>query len=302
MDRERSRAVSRIAARVGLMLRRHRVWVSLFPALLVVTVLFGGGLLFGLTQSLGFLPAAGLENWTLDNYVTVLTDPAFVRSLWLTFRIAFISTLLATGVAVCVALVLRRAFLGSRLTTFLYQIPLSVPHLVAASALVLLVSQSGLFSRLGAGLGLVDRPADFPVLVFDRPGIAIMLTFVWKEAPFIGIVVLAVLKSIGTQYEEVARTLGAGAWQRFFHVLAPMILPGVLSASVIVFAFTFASYEIPLLLGARSPTTLPVLAFRQYQDPDLAMRPEAMAISIILVVVGFSLVFAYRRLARYAIR
>lgn len=302
MDRQRAREVISIQARVGRLLRRNRVALALFAPLLVVAVLFGGGLLFGMVQSLGFFPAAGLEGWTLDNYIDVLTDRSFLGSLWLTFRIAFISTVLSTVVAVCVALVLRRTFLGSKLTTLLFQIPLSVPHLVAASGVVLLVSQSGILSRLGAGLGLIDRPADFPVLVFDHPGVGIILTFVWKEAPFIGLVALAVLRSIGAEYEEVARTLGASAWQRFLHVLMPMILPGVLSASVIVFAFTFASYEIPLLLGVRSPTTLPVLAFRQYQDPDLAMRPEAMAISIILAVVGFGLVLAYRRLARHLVR
>lgn len=271
-------------------------------ALFVVLVLFGGGILFGVAQSLGFFPAAGLEDWTLNAYVDVLSDPAFLGSLWLTFRIALISTVLSTVVAVCVALVLRHAFLGSRLTTLIYQIPLSVPHLVAASGIVLLVSQSGIISRIGAGVGWIDQPADFPVLVFDRPGIAIVLTFLWKEAPFIGLVVLAVLKSIGPQYEEVARTLGASAWQRLVYVLGPMIMPGVLSASVIVFAFTFASYEIPLLLGVRSPTTLPVLAFRQYQDPDLALRPEAMAISVILAVFSFVFLIAYRRLARYSAR
>jgi ABC-type spermidine/putrescine transport system permease subunit II len=47
---------------------------------------------------------------------------------------------------------------------------------------------------------------------------------------------------------------------------------------------------------------LPVVAYRQYQDPDLALRPEAMAISIILAVVAILLLVAYRRLARYAVR
>lgn len=291
-----------VRTRVAAFLRSHRVSLMLSAPLLVMTVLFGGGLLLGFVQSLGFFPAAGLEDWTLDNYISVLTDQAFLGSLWLTFRIAFVSTVLATAAAVCVALVLRRIFRGSRLTTLFYQFPLSVPHLVAASGVFLLVSQSGILSRMGAGIGLIDRPADFPVLVFDRPGVAIILTFVWKEAPFIGVVVLAVLRSIGPQYEEIAQTLGASPWQRFLHVLMPMILPGVLSASVIVFAFIFASYEIPLLLGVRSPTTLPVMALRQYQDPDLAMRPEAMAISIVLAVIAFALVFAYRRLARYAMR
>ncbi len=113
--------------------------------------------------------------------------------------------------------------------------------------------------------------------------------------------VLAILKSVGPEFEELARTLGANRWQRLWYVLIPLIMPGILSTSIIVFAFIFASYEIPLLLGVRFPTTLPVWAFRNYQNPDLALRPQAMAVSIILAVIAIVLLVAYRRLARYAI-
>jgi putative spermidine/putrescine transport system permease protein len=168
--------------------------------------------------------------------------------------------------------------------------------------MLLLFTQSGLFARIATAVGLIDRPAEFPALVFDRPGFSIILTFWWKEVPFIGLVVLAILRSIGPQYEELAQSLGAGPWQRFRYVLLPLIMPGVLSTSIIVFAFTFANYEIPLLLGVRSPTTLPVLAFRNYGDADLGLRPEAMAISVILAVISVILLVAYRRLTRYATR
>lgn len=274
----------------------------LLPALLVVGVLFGGGMVVGVGQSFGYFPAIGLRDWTLDNYVNVISDPTFLRSLWLTFRIALVSTVASATIAVAIVMMLRFRFAGSKLTTFIFQIPLPVPHLVAASGLLLLFTQSGLLARIAAALGLIDRPAEFPVLVFDRPGVTIILTFLWKEVPFIGLVVLAILRSIGPQYEELAQSLGAGPWQRFRHVLLPLIMPGVLSTSIIVFAFTFANYEIPLLLGVRSPTTLPVLAFRNYGDADLGLRPEAMAISVILAIISVILLAAYRRLTRYAIR
>jgi putative spermidine/putrescine transport system permease protein len=85
-------------------------------------------------------------------------------------------------------------------------------------------------------------------------------------------------------------------------VLLPLILPGVLSTSIIVFAFAFASYEIPLLLGVRYPTTLPVLAFQLHQDADLRRWPEAMTIGILIALISFLLLYAYRRLARYTLR
>lgn len=282
-------------------MEKLRVPLLLAPALLILFLLFGGGLAVGFAQSLGYFPILGMTELTLSHYTTVLADPNFLQSLWLTFRIAFWSTLIASVLAVAFALILREAFRGSQAATFVYQIPLPIPHLVAAAGIVMLVTQSGLLARMGVALNLMEKPSQFPVLVFDRAGIAIIMTFVWKEVPFIGLVVLAILKSVGPQFEEIAQTLGANRWQRFWHILLPLIMPGILSTSIIVFAFSFANYEIPLLLGVRFPTTLPVWAFRAYQDPDLAQRPQAMAASMILAVIAVVLLVAYRRLARYAI-
>lgn len=283
------------------LMEKLRVPLMLLPSFLVLILLFAGGMVVGAGQSLGYMPVIGLTDFTVQHYLDVLTDTNFLQSLWLTFRLAFVSTFLSTVLAVAFALVLRERFAGSQLTTFLYQVPLPIPHLVAANGIVLLITQSGLIARGLANLELLSSPADFPVMVFDRAGMAIILTYLWKETPFIGLVVLAILKSVGPEFEELARTLGANRWQRFWFVLLPLIMPGILSTSIIVFAFVFASYEIPLLLGVRFPTTLPVWAFRNYQDPDLALRPEAMAVSIILAVIAIILLVAYRRLARYAI-
>jgi putative spermidine/putrescine transport system permease protein len=283
------------------LMEKLRVPLMLFPALALLFVLFGGGLLVGLGQSFGYFPIIGLTNFTFDYYRDILSDPNFFESVWLTFWIAFMSTLLSSVLAVAFALVLRHRFRGSRLFTFLFQVPIPIPHLVAAAGIVLLVGQSGLLSRLAVATGLTDAPRDFPVMVFDRAGIAIQLTFLWKEVPFIGLVVLAILQSVGPMYEEMAQTLGANRWQRFRYVLLPLMLPALLSTSIIVFAFVFANYEIPLLLGVRHPSTLPVVAFRYYQDPDLALRPQAMAMSVLLAIVAVALLVAYKRFARYAV-
>lgn len=283
---------------------RHRLKTAMMlaPALVLLFGLFVGGLVVGLGQSLGYFPLIGLTDFTFSYYASVLTDHNFLQSLWLTFRIAFISTLLSSVLAVGAALILRKRFRGSQLATFVFQIPIPIPHLVAATGIVLLVTQSGLLARFGVSFGWLERPAEFPVMVFDRAGIAIILSYLWKEVPFIGLVVLAILQSVGPQYEEIAQTLGANRWQRFWHILFPLILPGILSTSIIVFAFTFANYEIPLLLGVRYPTTLPVWAFQAYQDPDLANRPEAMAVGIILTLIAIVLLVAYKRLIAYSTR
>ncbi len=264
---------------------RVRIWLMLTPALVVILGLFLGGVIVGLGQSLDYMPIIGVREPTLRHYVNILREWDFYASLLLTLYIALASTTLAVVIAIILALVLRQRFAGSRFVTFLFQLPLPVPHLVAAAGFVLLLTQSGLIARVAYQMNWIERPNDFPVLVFDRWQIATILVYVWKEVPFIGLVVLAVLKGIGHEYEEIAQTLGASGWQRFRYVLLPLILPGVLVTSIIVFAFVFGSFEIPLLLGQRYPNVLPVTAYRAYIDPDLNQRPEAMAMGIMITLI-----------------
>ena len=113
---------------------------------------------------------------------------------------------------------------------------------------------------------------------------------------------LAALVGGTRDYEDLARTLGAGPWQRFRHVILPFIMPGVLSTSIIVFAFSFGSYEVPFLLGQPFPAALPVLAYQAYTNVDLATRSEAQAINIFIAVVVIVLVLVYMRLTSRYVR
>lgn len=282
---------------------RWRIPLLLAPALTVIVVLFGGGLAYVLLQSLGYQPTLGDTTLTLDAYRSLMfgaehAEP-FWRGLLLSLWISGVTTALAAAFSLGAALIVYNTRAGKRLATFLLQFNLPVPHLVAGIAALFLLSQSGLLSRIGAAAGLLGGPADFPVLVRDAGGIGIIIAYVWKETPFIGVIVLAVLQSLGTDYADMARTLGANRWQRFRHVTLPLIAPALLSASLLVFAFTFGAYEVPELLGVRFPRALPVMAIRLFRDPDLNARPEAMALStlialIVIVLVVLSLLISVR--------
>jgi putative spermidine/putrescine transport system permease protein len=76
------------------------------PALLVVVVLFGGGLALGLIQSLAHLPAAGLDTLTFVHFANVLSDPDFLNSLVLTMYVSATSTAIAAALSIVLALVL----------------------------------------------------------------------------------------------------------------------------------------------------------------------------------------------------
>ena len=257
----------------------------LLPALTVVTVLFGGGLILGLFQSFGYMPTAGMGGWTLDHVANVLKDPDFFLSLGLTLYIALTSTAIAAAISVIMALMLNSLLERNRLLHFIFQIPLTVPHLVIAVAVVFMMSPAGLFSRAVLATGLIDSSDAFPLLVNDRLGIGIMLAYVWKEVPFITLMILSVLRSAGNQLNDVGRTLKANRWQRFRHITLPTIYPGLGAACLIVFAYTFGAFEVPFLLGQTYPMLLPVAAYKNYSDVDLLARPEGIATGLVIAGV-----------------
>ena len=285
---------------------RWRIPVMLAPTLTVIIVLFIGALIYGFIQSLGWNPRIGATELSLDAYRNIIAGEQHAQSFWtgllLTLWVSIASTFFSAVLAIIGALLLRRSFVGKRISTFLFQLNLPIPHVVAAIGISFLLSQSGLLSRIGANIGLIARPNEFPVLVKDTYGIGIIIAYIWKELPFIGVIVLAILQSLGEDYEDIARSLGANSWQRFRYVILPLIMPGVLSASIIVFAFTFGSFEVPALLGVRFPRMLPVTALRFFLNPDLNARSEGMAMSMIIAFIVLLLVLLYMWISRRTVR
>ena len=284
------------------MYERYKPYILLSPALLIILILFIGGLFFGLIRSFNYFPLIGLTEPNLEAYRSILTSNGFLRSLALTLHIAITSTIISMVIAILAGLVLRENFKGKKLMTFLFQLNLPIPHIVGAIGILFLFTQGGYLARLAFSINIIDQPADFPELVFDRYAIGIIAEYVWKEIPFIGVVVLAILQSIGDDYESLAQTLGASRWQRFRYVLLPLILPGILSVSVIVLAFTFGAFEIPFILGQSFPQHLSVLAVRNYTNPDLNARPEAMATAIIIATISTILIVIYMSFSRRIVR
>lgn len=285
---------------------RWRIPLMLAPTLSIIIVLFIGALVYGFMQSLGWNPRIGATEISLDAYYNVIFGEEHSKAFWtglgLTLWVSIASTVISAVLAIGAALLLRGTFVGKKVSTFLFQFNLPIPHVVAAIGISFLLSQSGLLSRIGANFGWIARPNEFPILIKDSYGIGIIIAYVWKELPFIGVIVLAVLQSLGQDYEDIARSLGANSWQRFRYVILPLIMPGVLSASIIVFAFTFGSYEVPALLGVRFPRMLPVTALRFFTDPDLNSRAEGMAMSMIIAFIVLILVLVYMWISRRSVR
>jgi putative spermidine/putrescine transport system permease protein len=263
------------------------------PSLAIVLALFGGGLVLGVLQGLGHMPSAGIDELSLKHFGNVICDQDFLISLGLTSYVSFTSTLIASAISVVMALLLVSLSERSRVFHFIFQIPLTVPHLVIAVAIVFLLAPTGLISRAAQAAGFLSSSDSFPILVNDKFAIGIIAVYVWKEIPFITLMILSVLKNSGEEFLDVGRTLKAGPWQRFRYITLPTIFPSLGTASLIVFAFTFGAFEVPFLLGQTDPLMLSVWAYKLYADIDLMSRPEGIAAGLVIaLIVSFVIILS----------
>jgi putative spermidine/putrescine transport system permease protein len=276
--------------------RGFSTFLMLAPALGLVALLFGTSITYGLLQSLGYLPFLGQTTLTLDAYYNVLIGLTpegersvaaieFWHSLGFSLWVSGAATVIGAVLSLLVVLLFGQQLRSSTTDLTVLNLNLSFPHLVWAIGLGLLLSQSGLLARIAAALGLIDAPAAFPVLVRDRFGIGIILNYVSKEIPFLLLLMLSILRAQPDEYNTVAANLGASRWQTMRYVTLPLVLPGLVAGSLLIFAFVFGAYEVPALLGVRFPRMLSVLALEFFRNADLNNRAEGMAISVIMALL-----------------
>lgn len=237
-------------------------------------MLFGGALVGMLRRSF-VTPAGGLD---LQPWRQVLSDPTLSDALGLSVGVTALATLVSAGIAVPIAAVLR----GHPLVRAAFAMPVLVPHLVVAVAAVAWLGPGGVAERLLDGLALH--------VVRARSGFGIVLVYVYKELPFLVLLVTAAWDRDTAAREEAAVMLGAGRVQRFRWIVWPAVRIPLVSGSLIVAAYVLGAFEVPLLVGPTYPLTLATLAHEHTQAAELAGVSRAAA--VLLLATGLTLLLA----------
>lgn len=258
------------------MSRPWRAWGGVLPAVAVTVLLFGGALAGAVRASLQPDPFSGEH--TLAAWRAVLADEAFVRAVGFTLATTVLATLLSLALALPVAAALR----GRAWSRTVATLPVLMPHLLVAALAVLWLGPGGLADRLVGGL-----PLD---IVRSRSGLGIVLVYVVKEVPFLALLLLAAWDDDIAAREEAAAVHGAGAVARFRHVVLPGVRGPLVVGTLVVAAFVFGSFEVPLVVGPTRPDTIATYALRVTRVADLSGRADAAV--ALLVATGGSLLLA----------
>lgn len=275
----------------------------LISPLIVLGIIFALGICNVLIQSVGYIPAFGMRDITLDYYRAVLLDPYLFASVKTSLYTALVSSVISVviGVIICSALVSVGGFSSRRFLSKmkgLIRIPILVPHTIVAFFVIIIFSQSGVFSRLMYMVGIVDSPENFPMILFGPNNVGVIMGYIWKEAPFVAYFVFSFMSGIDARLGEAAKNLGASPLQSFFHVVLPLCIPVINKVFIMIFAFSFGAYELPFLLGSTFPRALPVQAYIEYIHPDLRHRAYAMAMNGIILIITLGISALYYLLSK----
>ena len=269
------------------------------PAAFIIFGLFGGAMINTALEGFGWIPVLGFREFTTAHYIETFTSPNFIAGLLFGLRISIIPIIVSIAISLFLATALMQSVRGRNILKFIYRLPLQIPGLVAIFMVLSFLTGGGFVARALYAAGIIQDTAQFPHILYDSNGLGIMFVYIWNQIAFMTLILYAFLLGLDPNLEEAARTLGASRWNRFRYVQLPLMMPAVLVVSLLNFAFAFGDFATPQILGPTTPSTLPVQAYRIFFfSSDLADRPQAMAMMVVVFLISFTVLFFYTIVVR----
>ena len=218
------------------------------------------------------------EDW--QSFWTTISSPRLVASYKLTLGASFLSALLNAFFGLLVAWVLARYdFPGKRIADAVVDLPFALPTAVAGLSLTALYAPNGWFGRFLDIIGVK--------VAYTQLGVLVALLFV--GLPFVVRNVQPVLEDFDLQVEEAARSLGATRWQTFARVIAPSLLPSLLTGLSLAFARALGEYGSVVFISGNRVFETEITSFMIMNKLDQHDVAGATAIATVMLIVSFVL-------------
>ena len=194
-------------------------------------------------------------------------DDAGLAAIWLTFKLAAVTTLVLLLIGTPIAWWLART--SSRLKGpigAVVALPLVLPPTVLGFYLLVAMGPNGVIGQLTQSLG-------FGTLAFTFTGLVVGSVF--YSMPFVVQPLQNAFEAIGERPLEVAATLRASPWDTFFSVVLPLARPGFVTASILGFAHTVGEFGVVLMIGGNIPGQTRVVSVQIYDHVEAMEYTQA---------------------------
>ncbi|UTT50711.1 sulfate ABC transporter permease subunit CysT [Rhodococcus gordoniae] len=222
----------------------------------------------------------------LGTFVDAITAPAALATLRITVVVSLVVAAINAVMGTVIAWVLvRDEFPGKKFVDALIDLPFALPTIVAS---IVLLSLYGPQSPIGVQLNATE------------PGLVVALAFV--TLPFVVRSVQPVLIEADREVEEAAASLGAGNVMIFRTVVLPVLAPAILGGTGLAFARAIGEYGSIVLIGGNIPYKTQVASQYIQQQIEIDRSVNAAAVSVVLLVLAFVVLFVLRLVANRGLR
>ena len=283
--------------------REHLLgYLLIVPMLLVVIGLIGYPFLLSVYYSFTdkILAQPTYEFVGFSNYLSLLDDPIFIKTLINTFNYSVTAVIVKVLLGLVMALCLNEIIRLRRIIRAVFLLPWVAPSSLTILAWVWMFdSQFSIITYFLRELGLVTDKIPWlgdPTLAM----IAVQTVNIWRGVPFFGMILLAGLVTIPKELYEAAIVDGANAWHRFRHVTLPGITPILAVVTLFSFVVTLGDFQIVWILTKGGPLNsthlIATLAFRTaIRSADVARGSAIAAFLFPFLIVVIALQVRYLR-------
>lgn len=273
-------------------------YLLISPGLILLAITLAFPIFWGLYLSFNELNLARLGGPIfvgLSNYVDLFSNPDFMSALWNTLYFVFASIFLEFVFGIAIAQLLNHHFFGRNYVRGLFLLPWMVTPVVVGFNWAWLLNESyGIINFLLIRMGIVSKSINW----LSSPKLAlpvIILVDVWRETPFVMLVLLAGLQSIPGQLYETAKIDGAGAWKRFWYVTLPLLKPAIAVALLMRTMIALRFFDIVWIMTRGGPAgSTEILGTYAYKKAFLGFRMGyGSAVSFVIFLLSLMISLGY---------
>jgi trehalose/maltose transport system permease protein len=270
---------------------RRTGYLMVLPTVLLVGSVAFFPVAYSFWLSLHNATITGTGSWAgFENYSILFDDPAFREGLVNTSLFTSISVALELVIGMLIALGLNQSFRGRGLTRTAILLPWVFPVVVSALMWRLMLQDDvGVVTYVAHSLHLTDGS-----ILSNRGSLmtAAILIDVWKETPFMALLLLAGLQTIPGDVIDASKVDGAGAVRRFFGVTLPLVTPAILVALLFRTLQAWSVYDLFWVMSDRELESLSTYVYKGVRVSQLDFAPgTAAAVLTFLGALLLSLFF-----------
>lgn len=262
-------------------------WIFVSPVLLALILVIGIPFLLGLYYS--FTDWDGIVKPAFNgikNYLAIFSDGQFLSSLIFTVKFAVVSIILINAIGLALAMLVTQKIFGSNFFRTVYFMPNLIGGLILGFIWQFIFVD--IFPAMGLKGWLSTTSTGFWGLI---------LLTIWQMAGYIMVIYIAYLQNVSQEVIEAADVDGVNPWQKFIHIIFPLIAPGFTVSMFMTLSNSFKLYDQNLSLTGGAPFKSTEMVAMNIVNTAFAQKAmayaQAKSVIFLLIVVTISVLQTY---------